>query len=139
MRRQTSKLGVLLIAAMLLTAGCNGPDPSTPYPSDDLLIRQFQARAADFARLAGGESDPAALQALAIQRVQSLADGWGYPVWVRVLLGPGHCAKGYAQLASPPEGLVSQIGPQLEQCPPQEGRIFRHISDDWYVYYESYN
>lgn len=134
---------LLSLSGALLVPGCADPPQSSPYPYDDDLIRLFYNNVDAFEALQDGKADKALLDTLGVLGAfpagNSAPGNKVFAVWARDLFGPGYCVKGFAHVETVPAPLVNEIGPQFQECPPEEGRIYRRIADNWYLFYESYN
>jgi hypothetical protein len=130
------------LACFLIILGSNGcaPSPSIPCPTDKDLIDRFSSQEAAFAKLASDPDNVQLLPNLGIKRVIKRSGTliW-FEVWFKDFPGPGGCMKGYAYCGEPPSSTVESIDSIASPGSPETKEIYRKISGNWYLFYQSSN
>ncbi len=132
---------ILFVATMLILGGCSF-SPSTPCPSDQVLIDRFTGNAAVFEKLAADPQNKELLSSLGIERVierPGPAKRIWFEVWFKYFFGPGGCMKGYAYCEETPRNLVESIDENSTPGSAEVKEIYRGISGKWYLFYNSAN
>jgi hypothetical protein len=119
--------------------------PSAPCPSDQELIVRFTNHEAMFTKLAADPENKELLITLGIERVIKRPGAskriW-FEVWFKDLPGPGGYLKGYAYCEEPhepPLSLVNTIDGNSNPGSAEIKEIYRKISGNWYLFYQSAN
>lgn len=131
----------LAVALLLVFSGCNLP-PSKPCPNDGELITRFASQEAVFVTLAADPENRKLLSSLGIDRVIKRSGPskliW-FEVWFKDFPGPGGCMKGFAYCEGVPVKLVESIDGNSDPGSAEIKEIYRKISGNWYLFYQSDN
>lgn len=135
-------VSIIFAATLLLVFNGCSLSPSTPCPSDRELIDRFTSQEALFTKLAADPENQELLSTLGIERVirrpASSKRIW-FEVWFKDFPGPGGCMKGYAYCEEVPAKLVESIDSNSHPGSAEIKEIYRKISGNWYIFYQSDN
>lgn len=134
-------LTILAVALLHASSGC-GPFRSAPCPSDLKLIDFHTAHQAEFVKLETDPDNAELLRSLGIERVikrQAAQKKIWFEVWFHDFPGPGGCMKGYAYCEDVPATLVTSIDDNSDPGSPEIKEIYRKITENWYLFYQSDN
>ena len=131
-----------IVAALALILGGCSLSPSTPCPSDRELIDRFSSQAALFTKLTADPENVELQSSLGIERVMkrsTTSKRMWFEVWFKDFPGPGGCMKGYAYCEEVPASLVESIDDNSNPGSAEIKEIYRKISENWYLFYQSDN
>lgn len=133
---------IMFAIALLVVLNSCSLSPSMPCPNDRELIDRFNSHKTMFTKLATDPENQELLSSLGIERVikrPATSKRIWFEVWFKDFPGPGGCMKGYAYCEEPPTSLVDTIDGNSNPSSAEIKEIYREISKNWYLFYQSDN